>query len=161
MDVFSSVNAENLFSYINQRQNSLENLARQSLSKGIDRYMEKNYSEAVKEFKRSVGLSFNSPLSADASNYLAITYLKLNDTKNAIKTYEQSINLNPQRDDIRITLGNLYYSEERYDDDAVSQFQQAIDIKDDFYNAYSELGYAYADSGEMEKAQEMVDFLED
>ena len=227
MDVFSSVNAENLFSYINQRQNSLENLDRQSLSKGIDRYMEKNYSEAVKEFKRSVGLSFNSPLSADASNYLAITYLKLNDTKNAIKTYEQSINLNPQRDDIRITLGNLYYSEERYDDAgkeyeeavrlnpsannyvslgmaymntgryseaenifnkvlrmepqrpdgnyglglihskkgeydaAVSQFQQAIDIKDDFYNAYSELGYAYADSGEMEKAQEMVDFLED
>jgi len=40
MDVFSSVNAENLFSYINQRQNSLENLDRQSLSKGIDRYME-------------------------------------------------------------------------------------------------------------------------
>lgn len=227
MDVFSAVSAENLFSYINQRQNSLENLAGQSLSKGIDLYMEKNYKGAVKEFKRSVGLSFNTSLSADASNYLAMTYLKLNDTTNAIKTYEQSINMNPQRDDIRITLGNLYYSEQRYDEagkeyeeavrlnpsannhvslgmayinteryseaenifnkvlrmepqrpdgnyglglihskkeeyeDAVSQFLRAIDINDEFYAAYSELGYAYADLGDMEKAQEMVDFLED
>jgi hypothetical protein len=40
MDLLS-VNAENLFSYINQQQYNLENLASQSLSRGIDLYMEK------------------------------------------------------------------------------------------------------------------------
>ncbi len=39
--------------------------------------------------------------------------------------------------------------------------KKAIDIQDDFYDAYAELGYAYADSGNMEKAQEIVNFLED
>jgi len=44
---------------------------------------------------------------------------------------------------------------------ASSRIKKAIDIQDDFYDAYAELGYAYADSGNMEKAQEIVNFLED
>jgi uncharacterized protein HemY len=37
-------------------------------------------------------------------------------------------------------------------------FKTAISKKSDFYDAYAEMGYAYADLGEMELAQEVVDF---
>jgi tetratricopeptide (TPR) repeat protein len=156
MDLLS-VNAENLFSYINQQQYNLENLASQSLSRGIDLYMEKNYKEAAKEFKRAVGLSFNSSLSADASNYLAMTYLKLSDTKKAIETYKNSINLNPQRDDIHITLGNLYYSMERYVD-AEKEYEQAVKLNPSSDNQVA-LGMAYINTGRYTEAETIFNKL--
>ncbi len=45
--------------------------------------------------------------------------------------------------------------------EAVNQFEKAIEIQEDFYNSYAELGYVYADMGAGEKAQEMFELLEE
>jgi len=208
------------------QQASLDQLANQALTSGIDLYTEKRYEEAAKEFQRAVGLSPQGLYSSDASNYMAQSYLQLNKTEKAIDAYEQSIRLNPYRDDTHITLGNLYFSLDRYRDaeteykeafrinpgatsqyslgqvyleleqyndaenafnkvkqlnpespngkfglgltlsaqgrydEAISRFKEAISKDNEFYDAYAEIGFAYADMGQMDEAQDIVDFLE-
>jgi len=44
---------------------------------------------------------------------------------------------------------------------AIEEFKAAIDKKWDFYDAYAEMGYAYADMGEIDLAQGLFEFLED
>ncbi len=43
---------------------------------------------------------------------------------------------------------------------AIKEFKAAIDKKWDFYDAYAEMGYAYADMGEIDTAQGISEFLE-
>lgn len=208
-------------------QQGLDSLSQSALSHGIDLYMNGDYQGAVKEFTRSIGLSPNSDYSVDASNYLANTYLQLNDTEKAISTYQKSIKLNPTRDDIHISLGNLYFSLNRYTDaeneykeaariypdannyfslgqaylyndrlsdaedtfnkvktiapgsamgdyglgqtyakqgrydKAIEHFEEAISKKNDFYDAYAEMGYVYADMGKKDEAKEIKKILDD
>ncbi len=56
-------------------------------------------------------------------------------------------------------LGLTFSRQGRYED-AIRMFKDAVAKKDDFYDAYAEMGYAYADLGEMDKAAELVSFLE-
>jgi tetratricopeptide (TPR) repeat protein len=224
---FTGVSNTDIFSATVQQASQLESLANGALSKGIERYMNKDFEGAIKEFRRSIGLAPNSSYSIDAANYMANAYLALGDTEGAIKAYETAIRLNPFRDDICNSLGKLYFAEERYEEaieayekavknypsaqnhyalgqaymnsgrytdaelqfnqvlrkephkpdgnfglglnyskqgrhaDAIVQFEEAIRLKNDFYDAYAELGYAHADLGEMDEAQKLVDILED
>lgn len=225
MDAISTDYTGSLF-VSTYNQQSLDSLANTALTNGIDLYMREDYKGAVKEFQRSIGLSPESENSVDAANYMAMAYLQLGDTENAIKAYEKSVTLNPYLDDTRITLGNLYFSEERYDEaatsykeavrlnpdasncfslgqayiysgqydlaenqfntvrrleptrpngnyglglvyskqeryeDAIREFKEAISLNEDFYGAYAELGYAYADLGMIDEAREQKEFLE-
>ena len=204
----------------------LESLANSALQSGIDHYVRGNYKGAVQEFQRSVGLSQYSSYAVEAASYLAMAYLKLDKTEKAIDAYETAVRLDPLRDDTRTQLGNLFYSQQRYDDarrqyeeavrinpsaanrfslgqaylkidrfrdaedqfnaikrlqpespngafglgqafsaqqryeDAIRQFQAAVDLDRNFYDAHAEMGYAYADLGNSERAQQIVDFLE-
>ena len=222
------INPENFFVTSIQQQARLEALSSNALSSGIDKYMKKDYEGAALEFKKSLNLAPNSAFSADTTKYLAQTYLQLEDTEKALEAYKRGIELNPDRDDLRRDLGNLYYSEDRYTEalaeykeavridpssssnhyslgqgylkleqfsaaeaefravlrlepnspygnygqglvlskredygEAIDKFRTAVRIDKEFYDAYAEIGYAYADMGAMEKAQEMVEFLED
>ncbi len=56
-------------------------------------------------------------------------------------------------------IGQVYSQQGRYED-AIRMFEQALAIKPDFYDAYAEMGYAYADMGEMDAAQDIVHYLE-
>ncbi|MGD9221027.1 MAG: tetratricopeptide repeat protein, partial [Desulfobacterales bacterium] len=204
----------------------LESLANTALKRGIDLYMRQDYEGAVKEFRRSIGLAPNSAYSTDASSFMAEAYLALGDTRSAVKTYEDALKRNPQRDDIAISLGNVHFAAEDYDEaakayekavsiwpssgnhyalgqaymnagrysdadrefntvlrkdpdkpngnyalglnlskqdrleDAILQFKEAIRIDPKFYDAQAELGYTYADLGEMDEAQRIADNLE-
>lgn len=219
------ISSTDIFAPIGQ-QSDLEGLASNALKSGIDLYMSKNYKAAAKEFKRSMGLAQNSPYAIDAANYMADAYLKMDDTEGAIKAYKEAIRLNPYRDDVHTKLGNLYFSNARYQEakleyqeavkinpsinnhfslgqaylkterygdaerqfrkvqrlepnspngnfglglalskqgrheDAIRQFRAAVGLKRDFYEAHVEIGYAFADMGLMERAREMVAFLE-
>jgi tetratricopeptide (TPR) repeat protein len=226
MDVSNSILADSLFSATLTQSNGLESLANAALQRGIDAYTKKDYATAVKEFKRSVGIGRGSSFAADAAQYLAMSYLQLEDTENAIKAYKSAFTIDPYRDDIRIKLGNLYFSQEKYEEarveyaeavrlnpstvnryalgqayielgrfseaeaqyseiqrlapreaggylgmgqaysrhgqheEAIRQFKEAISRDGDLYDAYAQLGYSYADLGDMESAQQMVDYLE-
>ncbi|MCP4370211.1 MAG: tetratricopeptide repeat protein [Deltaproteobacteria bacterium] len=226
MDSINSANAEKLFSATLQNSTNLESLSNSALSSGIDLYIQKDYKGAIKEFQRSIGLSPNSLYSTEATEYMANAHLQLNDVEKAIKTYKSAISLDPTNDKFHIKLGNLYYTQERYQEaqneyqkavglnptaqsqyslgqayletgryvdaraqfskvhrldpkspngrygigltyskeerfeDAIRMFKDAIGRKKDFYDAYAEMGYAYADLGQMDEAQEIVDFLD-
>lgn len=231
MELSSTINADGLayklFIPHSEKQAQLESLANQSLSSGIDLYMKKDYEGAAKAFQRSVNLSPNSTLSVDTFKYLAQTYLKLNEIEKAIQTYKTAKSYHGDRDDLNTALGNLYFSENRFDEavtqykeavsinpsannhfslgqgylktgkfnqaerefntvvrmepespngnyglgqtyseqgyyeDAIEQFEAAIKLQKDFYDAYAEMGYAYADLRQMDKAREVADFLEE
>ena len=86
---------DSLFSATLTQSNGLESLANAALQRGIDAYTNKDYEGAVKEFKRSVGLGRSSSFAADAAQYLAMTYLKLEDPENAIKAYKSALQVDP------------------------------------------------------------------
>ncbi len=226
-DLFAPVTADSFFVTSAQQQSSMQEIADNALNAGITAYQKGDYKQAIIQFRSAIGFAPQSENAVDTANYVASSYLKMGDTYNAAKAYEDAIALDPSRDDTHIKLGNLYFSEERYQeaeteyaaavklnpepanlyslgqsqiktgnysgaedqfskiervardavngpyglglnysaqgryDEAVAKFQDAIDIDDEFYDAYLELGYAYADMGEMDKAQEVFDLMED
>jgi tetratricopeptide (TPR) repeat protein len=226
MELINNTTADKLFSATIQNSANLERLSNSALSNGIDLYIQKDYKGAIKEFQRSIGLSPNSSYSTQATEYMANAHMQLNDVEKAIKTYKRAINLNTTNDDLHIKLGNLLYTQDRYQEaqneyqkavelnpttqshyslgqayletgryvdahtqfskvhkldpespngsygmglvyskqesyeDAIRMFKSAIGRKKDFYDAYAEIGYAYADLGQMDEAQKIVDFLD-
>jgi len=109
----SSINTD-IFSSTLQQPAQLENLSNTALTRGIDLFMRKDFNGAIKEFQRAIGLASQSTYSIDAAHYMADAYLALDDPKNAIKAYQTALRLNPNRDDTHLKLGNLYFSEERF-----------------------------------------------
>ena len=148
---FSSVNfADGLFSATLTQSNGLESLANAALQRGIDAFMNKDYGRAVDEFKRSVGIGRNSSFAADAAQYLAMAYIQLEDTDSAVKAYKTAYQIDPSRDDIHVKLGNLYFSQEKYED-ARSEYADAVRLNPSTVNRYS-LGQAYIELGRFEDA---------
>ena len=228
MDLLSSISTENVFVTSIQQESQLAALSNQALSNGIDKYMRKEYEAAARDFKKSINLHPTSSFSADATKYLAQTHLRIGRTDLAFEDYQRGIDLNRDRDDLRIDLGNLYFAEDRYKealaeykeavrispyvssnhyslgqgylklekfseaeaefrtvlrmeadspygeyglgltyskrqkyDKAIDYFEKAVRKDNKFYDAYAEIGYALADLGKIDKAEEMVEYLED
>ena len=134
--VFGEKDPSAIFDALLQRQNGMETLSSQFLQTGIDQYLNKDYTEAAKSFEAAVSLAPNSAYNVDSSKYLVQTYLKLEETDKAIDTYKAAIQRNPERDDLRSALGQLNYSEERYDE-AVEQYRGAVQVYPGATNRYS------------------------
>lgn len=151
MNTLGITTETNIFLSAAEQSSQLESLANSALSRGIDLYMKQDYETAIKEFRRSIGLSPLSSYSADASHYMANAYLRMNDSENAIKAYQTAIRLHPEREDAYVNLGNLYFSHERYQE-AASRYQEAVRINPSANNYFS-LGQAYLNAGEFDKAE--------
>ncbi|MGD9003111.1 MAG: tetratricopeptide repeat protein, partial [Desulfobacterales bacterium] len=65
----------------------------------------------------------------------------------------------PDKPNGNYALGLNFSKQDRLED-AILQFKEAIRIDPKFYDAQAELGYAYADLGEMDEAQRILDNLE-
>jgi tetratricopeptide (TPR) repeat protein len=143
--------SDGLFSATLTQSNGLESLANAALQRGIDAYTNQDYEGAVKEFKRSVGLGRSSSFAADAAQYLAMSYLKIDDPENAIKSYKSALQVDPYRDDIHVNLGNLYFSQEKYED-ARTEYAEAVRLNPSTANRYS-LGQAYIELGRFSDAE--------
>ncbi|WDN90059.1 hypothetical protein BuS5_03029 [Desulfosarcina sp. BuS5] len=151
MNLLETDFSQNIFAALTSQPAQLENLSNNALSNGIDLYGKEDYKGAVKEFKRSIGLAPNSEYSSAASNYMANAYLKLDDMDNAVKTYKAAIKLNPLDDASHIKLGNLYYSEEQYEE-AEQEYEEAVKINPDAVNYYS-LGQSHLATGRLGDAE--------
>jgi tetratricopeptide (TPR) repeat protein len=142
---FLSVGNTDIFSATIQQTAQLESLANGALSKGIDLYRRQNYEGAIREFRRSIGLAPNSTYSTDASSYMANAYMAMGDTGGAVKAYKDALRRSPDRDDIYISLGNLYFSDGKYDE-AAEVYEKAVKIWSSSDNHYA-LGQAYLNAG--------------
>jgi len=129
----------------------LESLANSALSKGIDLYMQQDYHGAIREFRRSIGLAPNSSYSSHASEYMANAYMALGDTDGAVKAYKDALRRSPDRDDIYINLGNIYFSEEKYAE-AAEAYEKAVKLWQSAGNHYA-LGQAYLKAGRYSEAE--------
>lgn len=151
MYVSNSDSADSLFSATLTQSSGLEGLANAALQRGIDRFTKKDYEGAVKEFKRSVGIGRGSSFAADAAQYLAMSYIQLEDTENAVKAYKSALTIDPYRDDIRVKLGNLYFFEGNYEE-ARANYAEAVRLNPSTANRYS-LGQAYIELGRFSEAE--------
>lgn len=221
------VSTDNLFAASLMRNDSaqLEQIAQRTLSTGLQKFIDKRYDEAIFDFQRAIGMAPRSSTAINAYDYIAKSYVTLGDNKKAIEALQKSLKIDPNRDTTHLTLGNIYYSEDRFTDardayekavklnssstnrfslgqgylasdqydeaigqfeavrrmeptkpyaefglgqayakqgrygEALDAFQRSLSIRFDYYDAYSEMGYVYADMGNMDKANEMAAIL--
>ncbi len=69
----------------------------------------------------------------------------------AVQTNQQAIALDPNNPQQYIDLGGIYYQLGLYDD-AIRQFQISINLKNDYANAYYNLGHALEAKGNLKEA---------
>jgi Flp pilus assembly protein TadD len=118
-------------------------------------YAEGRYNEAEDAYKEAVRIN------PSANNYYALgqVYLSTERYTEAETQFNEVLRLEPESPNGNFGIGLALSMQGRYEN-AIHQFEQALEIREDFYDAYAEIGYAYADLGEMDKAQDIVDFLE-
>ncbi len=128
LDLLSNASFDAMFAATStNQQQQLDSLSQQALDNGIRKYMDGDYSGAANEFKRSLGLSPYGQYNVESSDYLAKTYIQMGEDEKAIDTYKQSIKLNPMRDDIHTTLGNMYFSLNRFEE-AHNEYEEAAKL---------------------------------
>ncbi|BBO88355.1 tetratricopeptide repeat protein [Desulfosarcina ovata] len=134
--LFEEKDATALLEVLVQQQDGLETLSNRFLQTGIDKYTSEDYTEAAKSFEAAISIAPNSSYNSETVQYLVQTYLKLEDTDKAIETYEKAISRNPSDIDLRSKLGQLYYSEERYEE-SVEQYRTAMELYSNAETRYS------------------------
>ena len=97
-----------------------------------------------------------SPLTAAnwenlSSIYRSIIGVGQNADQFAIASMNQAVILDPFNPRLRIALGGIYYQLSAFDQ-AQNQFQQSVNMKPDFANAYYNLGHAYESKNDFANA---------
>jgi Tfp pilus assembly protein PilF len=152
MELYNTISPDSLFVNSIQQQARLETLSNQALNVGIDKYMKKDYEGAAREFEKSINLLPTSAYTPDATKYLSQTYLKLEKPDKAIEAYKRCIELNRDRDDLLLDLGNLYYAEERYEE-ALTQYKEAVRVNPSASTNHYSLGQGYLKLEKFSKAE--------
>jgi len=117
-------------------------------------FSEKRYSEAENEYKQAIRLN------PTENNYYSLgqAYLELGQYNAAKNQFNTVKHLAPDSPNGNFGLG-LVYSRQGNFEAAIREFEQAIGIENELHDAYAEMGYAYADLGQMDRAQEQIDSL--
>ncbi|MGQ9646727.1 MAG: tetratricopeptide repeat protein [Thermodesulfobacteriota bacterium] len=143
-----------LFSANLHPQDQFETLANSALSRGIGLYQKGNYEAAVKEFRRSIALSPYSSYTQDAYHYMVQSLLKLDQTDEAIKAYQEAIRLDPTNESYHVHLGNIYFSVEKYDE-ALAEYKVAVRVNPTASLNWYSLGQAYKQIGSYTEAEQV------
>ncbi len=109
--------------------------------------------QSINEGRSAVSIS---PTTSFNWNNLSSIYRSLigfgqNADQFALATAQQAIALDPSNPQQYLDLGGLYYQLKAYDD-AIRQFQIAINLKQDYANAYYNLGHALEAQGDYKNA---------
>ncbi len=139
MDVFS-VSTDSLFPIASEQNAQKEQYAMRFLQKGLEEYTAGEYKQAMLSLKQAVGMAPQSQSAINAYDYIANAQIKLGDTESAIETYKTMLKADPSRDTTRISLGNLYFANDRFDE-ALGEYEQAVALNPSVTNRYA-LGQA-------------------
>lgn len=86
-------------------------------------------------------------------------YLAVGRLQEAEQQFALVRQMTPREPQGHVGLGQTYAKQGRHED-AIRAFQQAIDQQRDYWTAYSEMGYALVDDGQVEQAREIVATLQ-
>ena len=114
-----------IFDYTNLMTSYSDQMAQDALGNAIDLLSNGNYKRAIQEFQRSIALSPYNENIVDTYDYMATAYLQLGDTRGAERAYKTALSLDPQREDIYLNLGNLYYDGKDFDQ-AKKTYENAV-----------------------------------
>ena len=119
-------------------------------------FSQQKHKEAEQEFSEAVRLDPN------AKNIYSLgqAYLFLERYNDAETQFRKVQRLMPEDPGGHYGMG-LVYSKLGRHEKAIEMFDQAIRLDREFYDAYAEKGYAYADMGDMESAEKIVEFLKE
>ncbi len=157
MDV-NSINQMDVFSVLAEQSTYRESLANSALSSAIDLYTKGEYGLSVKEFQRAAAMAPGSSYAVEAYNYMAQAYVQLDDLPKAIDAYKMALKLDPSRDDIHTSLGNLYFFQKRYED-ALGEYERAAKLNPTSSARFS-LGQAYMYTGRYAQAEEQFTMVQ-
>jgi len=119
-------------------------------------FSEERYPEATAEYEKAVKLN------PSAKNIFALgqAYMNTGRYSDADTQFNKVLRMAPREPNGNFGLGLNYSKQGRYED-AITQFKAAIRLDDKFYDAYAEMGYAFADLGQIDEAMDMVNYLKD
>ena len=114
-------------------------------------FTEEQFSEAADEYEKAVNLWPN------AENRFALgqAYMNMGRYSDAENQFNKVLRMEPRKPDGHYGLGLNASRQGRYEE-AIGHFESAIRLNKDFYAAYAERGYAYADLGQIDMATEIV-----
>jgi tetratricopeptide (TPR) repeat protein len=125
-DIFAlSPAAESLFTALSSAQTNRSTLAQGALSSGADLSLKGDYAGAAREFRRALGLDGSPSAALKALDLLATTYLQMNDIGGAMQAYQQAIKISPESVDPHLHLGNIYFSQQRFQE-AAAEYNMAL-----------------------------------
>jgi len=109
--------------------------------------------QAIAEGKAAVALDPRNAVSWEnlASIYRALINFAQGADSWTISAYQQAIALEPANPSLRLALGGVYYSLQKWDE-AIRSFEQAVSLKPNFANGYYNLAAAYREKQDFEKA---------
>lgn len=139
------------------RSAQLGNLALRELDKGLSQFTSKNYELAIDYFNKAIRLSPGTETAVNAHDFKARTLLSQGDPQGAITSYQAALKINPTRDDLHALLGNIYTTEQRFDE-AVTSYEQAVTRNPTAANRYS-LGQGYLAVGRFDEAKAQFELV--
>lgn len=147
------VDSTSLFVSAADQNAQMESFAQRGLNQALQLFTEKRYAEAIPVFKRAIGMSPRSNTALNAYDYLAKSYLSLEDkdTRAAIATYQQSLRLAPDRAATHMALGNIHFEAGNFAD-AQAAYAQAVKLDGSAGNRYA-LGQALLELGRYDEAE--------
>jgi tetratricopeptide (TPR) repeat protein len=114
-----------IFGGASNRSAQLDNLALRELDKGLSQFTGKNYELAIDYFNKAIRLSPGTNTAVNAYDFKARTLLSQGNKQAAIESYQAALKIDPTRDDLHALLGNVYTTEQRFED-AVVSYEQAV-----------------------------------
>jgi len=144
--------ADALFSATIPGFEQYESLAAGALGRGIDAYTAKDYTTAIREFRRAIALSPYSENARSAFEYMATAQAQSGKTADAITTYKQAVKVFATDDILNLKLGNLYFSKGRYAE-ALEQYSAAVRKSPTTTDNVYSLGQGYLALGRYREAE--------
>lgn len=118
-------------------------------------FSQKKYSEAEKEYTEAVRIN-----PSEQNIYsLGQLYMSTSRQNEAENQFNKLLSMNSANYGAIYSLGQIDRQRGNLEE-AISKFRQTIDIRKDFAFAYSDLGMAYADAGESDKAEDQAKILD-
>lgn len=111
-------------------------------------YLDDNFDEAEREFKKALDLNFQEKM---AHNNLGLIYMKKGDMEKSEAEFKKELEINPYYDAAHFNLGLLYYQLNRKDE-AEALWQKTLKINPNYGDAWRNLAILYYEKKNLSEA---------